>query len=125
MSEKLITASAVIYSGYTLHPYAAAGAAFGCCFYLATPSTMKSWRRMFYGLFSWGIGYGVGAYFFDIDQPRSVGALMTSAAVAAMAAVVFGALHKVADSNSPLPPWLSDILDRIPFFKRGGSSNGD
>ena len=125
MSEKLLTAGAVVTAGYQIHPYAAVGAAFGCCFYLATPSAMKSWRRMLYGLFSWGIGYGAGAYFFDVDQPRSVGALMTPAAVSALAAVVFGALHRVADSNSPLPPWLVDILDRVPFFKkRGGSSDG-
>ena len=121
MSEKVILAAGVVIGGLAVHPYAAAGAAFGCCFYLASPATAKSWRRLLLAMFSWGIGYSSGAYAFDMSEPRSIGAMMVAAAVAALAAVVFSGLYKVAESDGPLPPWLSNILDRIPFLKRGDS----
>lgn len=119
MSEKLVIAAGVVVGGLAVHPYAAAGAAFGCCFYLASPATAKSWRRILLVMFSWGIGYSSGAYAFDMSEPRSIGAMLVGASVAALAAVVFSGLYKVAENESPLPPWLSNILDRIPFLKRG------
>lgn len=119
MTDKLIVPGMVILGGMAIHPYAAAGAAFGCCFYLASPLSVQSWRRVLLAVFSWGLGYSCGAYMFAMNEPRSIGAMMVAASVSALAAVVFSGLYKVAESNGPLPAWLSNILDRVPFLKGG------
>lgn len=128
MSEKLaVLGLSVTGAGaFVVHPYAAIGAAFGCCFFLALPATarLKWWRRVLLSAFSFGVGYAAGAYFFDLEQPRSVGAMGTASGVAGLASAIFHGLNRVAENDGPLPGWLSDILDRVPFLKRGGSSDG-
>lgn len=127
MSEKLAVMGISLAGGaaFAVHPHAAIGAAFGCCFFLATPwaaGGIPWWRRLLLAVFSYGLGYASGAYLFSLGDPN--GAMMTAAGVSALAATVFAGLNRVAEAGSPLPAWLSDILDRVPFLKRGGRNDG-
>ena len=66
-----------------MNPYAAAGAAFGCCFYLAFPSASRGLQRLLYGVFSWGIGYAAGVFFYGDGPPYSQKSMLVAAIVAA------------------------------------------
>lgn len=121
MSEKLVASGVIVTGAFVIHPYAAAGAAFGCCFFLARPTLVRGWRRLLNGLFSWGMGYAVGAFVYP--DPQNFGAMAVGGAVSALVAVVFTALAHVAETNGTLPPWLNAILDRVPFLKRGSGGN--
>lgn len=107
-----------------VNPWAATGAAFGCCFFLAAPMATNGWQRFKLMMFSLGIGYGGGVFFYGGGPPWNEKAMMVSAALSALGAVVFTALYYVVDRNGPLPEWLTNILDRIPLFKRRGDNDG-
>lgn len=127
MSKELTVAAVSLAGGaaFVVHPHAAIGAAFGCCFFLAVPwggGNLTWWRRLLLSVFSLGIGYASGAYAFGLGDPN--GAMMASGGVSALAATAFAGLHRVAEAGSPLPAWLADILDRVPFLKRGERKDG-
>lgn len=127
MSKELATvgASLAVGGAFVINPGAAIGAAIGCCFFLATPwggGRLTWWRRMLLAVFSYGIGYAFGAYLFGVAQPD--GAMMGAGSASALAAAVFAGLNRAANNDGPLPSWLSQILDRLPFFKRGEKDDG-
>lgn len=109
-----------------IHPWAATGAAFGCCFFLAAPMVTSGWRRLKLSLFSFGLGYAAGVFWYGkvIGQPWNEKAMLVSATVSALAAVAFTAFYFVIDKSGPLPDWLKDILDRVPMFKRRSDNDG-
>lgn len=109
-----------------IHPWAASGAAFGCCFFLAAPMVTSGWQRIKLALFSFGMGYSAGVFFYPnvSGQPWNEKAMLVSACVSALAAVAFTAFYFVIDKSGPLPDWLKDILDRIPMFKRRSDNDG-
>ncbi len=107
-----------------VNPWAASGAAFGCCFFLFAPMVTTGWQRLKLVPFSWGIGYGGGVFFYGGGPPWNEKAIMVSVALSALGAVIFTALYYVVDRNGPLPVWLENILDRIPLFKRNGDDGG-
>lgn len=109
-----------------IHPWAATGAAFGCCFFLAAPMATSGWQRLKLGLFSFGMGYAAGVFFYPHVPGESWNekAMLVSAGVSALAAVAFTAFYFIIDKSGPLPDWLKDILDRIPMFKRRSDNDG-
>lgn len=107
-----------------MHPWAATGAAFGCCFFLASPAASHGWKRIKLGLFSWGIGYGAGVWAYGGGPPYSDKAMIVAAAAAALAAITFTAWAHMIQSGGALPPWMGAVLDRVPFLKRGGGNDG-
>jgi hypothetical protein len=107
-----------------IHPWAAAGAAFGCCFFLAAPSATSGWKRLKLGLFSFGIGYAGGVFCYGGGPPWSEKAMLVAAALSALGAVLFTAFYYVIDKSGPLPAWLESILDRIPMLKRRSDTDG-
>lgn len=106
------------------HPWAAVGAGFGCVFFLTLPAASKGWKRIKLVVFSYGLGYAAGVFFYGGGPPYNEKAMFVSAAFSALGAVIFTAFYYVVDRNGPLPPWLESILDRVPMFKRGGNSDG-
>lgn len=109
-----------------IHPWAATGAAFGCCFFLAAPRATSGWQRIKLALFSFGFGYAAGVFFYPHvpGEPWNEKAMLVSAGVSALAAVAFTAFYFIIDKSGPLPDWLKDILDRIPMFKRRSDNDG-
>ena len=103
---------------YATHPWAATGAAFGCCFFLAYPGATTSRQRWLLGAFSLGIGYACGVFFYGEGPPYSSKAMLVAATIAALAAVLFTAWSAIITSNGNLPPWLASLIDLWPF-KRG------
>lgn len=106
------------------HPWAASGAIFGCCFFLARPGVTTGWQRVKLGVFSFGLGYAGGVFWYGGGPPWSERAMLVSAVISALAAVTFTAFYYVIDKSGPLPAWLESILDRIPMFKRRGDQDG-
>jgi len=106
-----------------INPWAATGAAFGCCFFVISPRSSTGWQRVKLTLFSFGIGYAAGVFFYG-GFPYQEKAMLPAAALSAIAAVLFTAFYHVIDKNGPLPDWLESILDRIPIFKKRGDSDG-
>jgi hypothetical protein len=102
-----------------VHPWAAAGAAFGCCFFLASPAWTTTSQRWLLGVFSWGIGYSAGVYWFGEGPPWSTKAMLISVTLSALAAVLFTAWFGIIASNGTLPPWLTSLFELIKFRKRG------
>ena len=101
-----------------LHPVAATGAAFGCCFLLAFPDPDKRpvVRKFCLLMFSWGVGYSLGTA--TAESPHWSGlAMFVAISGAALAAAVFGVVNLMVRNDGPLPRWLSTILDRVPFLK--------
>lgn len=107
-----------------IHPWAATGAVVGCCFFLAAPMATSGWQRVKLTAFSFGIGYAGGVFWYGGGPPWSEKAMLISAALSALAAVVFTAFYYIIDKSGPLPSWLESILDRIPFFKRRSDTDG-
>lgn len=99
------------------HPWAATGAAFGCCFFLAYPGATTSRQRLFLGLFSLGIGYACGVFFYGEGPPYSTKAMFVAGAFAALAAVLFTAWAAIISTNGTLPPWLTSLIELWPFKK--------
>lgn len=107
-----------------IHPWAATGAAFGCCFFLFAPMATTGWQRLKLLPFSFGIGYAGGVFWYGGGPPWSEKAMLVSAALSALGAIIFTAFYYVIDKNGPLPAWLESILDRIPLFKRRSDTDG-
>lgn len=123
MSKETVVAAVYAAGGATLiiHPHAAIGAAIGCCFFLAVPwgaGRLEWWRRMLLCVFSYGMGYAAGALAYSDGNPN--GGMLVAGGVAALVAVICASFSRTAWGNGPLPVWLGDILDRVPFLKRKG-----
>lgn len=109
-----------------LHPGAAAGASFGCFFFLAfpDPSAGRWWetltRKFALLVFSWGAGYAVGDGIATSSEWAGW-AKAAAVAVSAIAATVMGALNLMVRNDGPLPRWLGAIVDRVPLLR--GSRN--
>lgn len=109
-----------------MNPFAAAGAAFGCCFYLAFPSASRGLQRLLYCVFSWGIGYAAGVFLYSEGPPYSQKSMLVSAVVAAVAVLVFIACGGIIRRDGNLPPWLQQILDVVfPFRAKRGDKDGN
>lgn len=109
-----------------VHPWAATGAAVGCCFLLFAPMATAGWQRLKLIPFSFGTGYAGAVFFYGrvAGQPWNEKAMLVAVALSALSAVTFTAFYYVIDKSGPLPAWLESILDRIPLFKRRGGSDG-
>jgi hypothetical protein len=94
-----------------LNPHSAAGAAFGCCFFLAYPSASRGMRRLLYGLFSWGLGYSAGVFFYGEGPPYNQKGMLVSGVVAALAVLIFIAWSTIIRRDGNLPPWMQSLLD--------------
>lgn len=109
-----------------MNPYAAAGAAFGCCFYLAFPSASRGLQRLLYSVFSWGIGYAAGVFFYGDGPPYSQKGMLVSAIVAAVAVLVFVAWGSIIRRDGNLPPWVQSLLDVVfPFRQKRGDQDAN
>jgi hypothetical protein len=106
------------------HPHAAAGAAFGCCFFLAMPHTTNRRERMLLGIFSFGIGYAAGVFAYGGGPPFSEKAMFVAGSISALAVVIWTGLQRMAAGDGPLPQWLKDTLGFIPLFRRKGPDDG-
>lgn len=109
-----------------VHPWAATGAAVGCCFLLFAPMATAGWQRLKLIPFSFGTGYAGAVFFYGrvAGQPWNEKAMLVAVALSALSAVLFTAFYYVIDKSGPLPAWLESILDRIPLFKRRSDSDG-
>jgi len=108
-----------------LHPWAAIGAAGGCCFFMAYPPKKTTYLARFALLvFSWSFGYGSGVFFYPDGPPYDPSAMLPAVALSALAVVIGLAAVKMVERNGPLPLWVGNILDRIPVLKRKGDDNG-
>ena len=109
-----------------LNPYAATGAAFGCCFFMAFPSASRGWQRVLYGVFSWGIGYGAGVFFFGEGPPYSPKAMLVSASFSALGALIFIAWGRIIGKGGKFPQWVETLLDIVfPFRSKGGNDDAN
>lgn len=103
-----------------MNPFAAAGAAFGCCFYLAFPSASRGLQRLLYSVFSWGIGYAAGVFFYGDGPPYSQKSMLIAAMFSAVAVLMFIAAGGIIRRDGNLPPWAQSLLDiAFPYRKRG------
>lgn len=108
-----------------LHPWAAIGAAFGCCFFMGYPPRKTTYLARFaLGAFSWGLGYASGVFFYPVGPPYDPSAMLPAVALSALAVVIGLAAVKMVNRGGPLPEWVEGILDRIPVLKRKGDDNG-
>jgi hypothetical protein len=107
-----------------LHPHAAAGAAFGCFFFLASPASTNRRQRLLLGVFSFGIGYAAGVFAYGGGPPYNEKAMFVAGSVSALAAVIWTGLHRMAAGDGPLPQWLKDTLGFIPLFRRKKPDDG-
>lgn len=109
-----------------MNPYAAAGAAFGCCFYLAFPSASRGLQRLLYCVFSWGIGYAAGVFCYGEGPPYSQKSMLVAAVVAAVAVLVFVAWGSIIRRDGNLPPWVQSLLDLVfPFRSKRGDNDAN
>lgn len=119
----------------SLHPWAAFGACFGCCFFMVYPPEKTPYLARFgLGVFSWGLGYAHGVFWYPAGPPYDPSAMLPAAGMSVIA-VVLGLVAvrlvnslgdvavKIVEGDGPLPGWVGDILDRIPFIKRRGGGN--
>lgn len=107
-----------------INPHAATGAAFGCCFFLAYPSASRGGQRLLYAAFSWGLGYAAGVFFYGDGPPYSQRAMLVSAAVSALAVLIFIAWGSIIRRQGNLPPWVQTILDIVfPFRAKRGEDD--
>ena len=107
-----------------MNPFAAAGAAFGCCFYLAFPSASRGLQRLLYSVFSWGIGYAAGVFFYGDGPPYNQKAMLVAAIVSAVAVLIFMAWGAIIRRDGNLPPWVRSLLDiAFPFRAKRGDDD--
>lgn len=107
-----------------INPHAATGAAFGCCFFLAYPSASRGGQRLLYAAFSWGLGYAAGVFFYGEGPPYNQRAMLVSAAVSALAVLIFIAWGSIIRRQGNLPPWVQTILDIVfPFRAKRGEDD--
>jgi len=119
--------AAALFAGLVaMNPYAASGAAFGCFFYLAYPSSSKGLRRALLAVFSWGMGYATGIYKYPDGPPYSPQSMIWAAAVSALVVFIFLAFALVVQKKDQFPPWAETILDIIfPLRAKRGEKDGD
>lgn len=109
-----------------MHPWAAIGAAFGCCFFLTKPPTETKWYDVgLLCLFSWGMGYGAGVFFYGDGPPYSVKAMAVASLVSAFAAVIAASVWYMVENRGDLPAWAQNVLDRLPALRKRGTGDGD
>lgn len=122
MGDRILEAALAIALGMLtgIHPHAAAGAAFGCFFFLASPASTGRRQRIFLGVFSFGIGYAAGVFAYGGGPPFNEKAMFVAGSVSALAAVVWMGLYRMAAADGPLPQWLKDTLGYLPLFRRKG-----
>lgn len=94
-----------------LEPHSAAGAAFGCVFYLSLPRG-KDESRFLLPVFSLGIGYAVGL---AVGHPH---AMWSATVAAALASTVLNALHATIKEGGDLPEWLKSVVHSILRIKK-------
>lgn len=109
---------------YSMHPHAAVGAGVGVCFFLASPRSTTQGQRWWLGVFSFGIGYSAGVYWFPDGPPWSSQAMLPAGGVSAFAAVIGTAFSHVINNGGDLPRWLKSVLDYVPFLNRKGPQDG-
>lgn len=108
-----------------MHPWAAIGASFGCCFLLSRPPKNTAWYSvLFLTAFSWGMGYGAGVFFYGDGPPYSAKAMAVASLVSAVAGVVFASFCYAVENKEDLPKWMQNIMDRIPTLRNRGGENG-
>jgi hypothetical protein len=107
-----------------INGFAFAGAAIGCCFYMAAPRATSLRERFFLSVFSFGMGYGGGIYWYGGPPPYSEKAMIIAGAISALIAVVFTALGYMVEKDGPVPEWIKTIIGLIPFFKSRGGNDG-
>lgn len=106
------------------HPWAASGAAFGCCFFLAyPPAAITARQRWLLVVFSFGIGYAAGVFFYGEGPPWSNKAMLVSGGVSATGVSLFTAWRWMVDNRENLPPWMVSLLELIKL-RKGSSGNG-
>lgn len=94
-----------------IEPHSAAGAAFGCVFYLSLPKEDGE-SRFLLPLFSLGIGYAVGL---AVGYPH---AMWAATVAAALSSTVFTALHATIKSGGNLPEWLQYLINTVLRVKK-------
>lgn len=97
----------------------ACGAAAGCAFLIAYPDVVNRpvLRKVCGLVFSWFLGYSVGKAVAGMDKPWNEWSMFAAIFGAAFSATIFGALNLMFKNDGPLPKWISQILDRVPFLK--------
>lgn len=109
-----------------MHPWAAIGAAFGCCFFLTRPPAGTKWHDIaLLCAFSWGMGYGAGVFLYGEGPPYSAKAMVVASFVSALSSVVFASWWYVIENRGALPEWMQGLMDRIPALRKRGGENGD
>jgi hypothetical protein len=66
--------------GGVINPFAVAGALIGTCFFLASPKATTLGQKIYLGLFSCGMGFGGGIFFYPGGPPWSEKAMIVSGA---------------------------------------------
>lgn len=102
-----------------MQPHAAAGAAVGCFFFLASPASTNRKQRLLLAVFSFGIGYAAGIFAYNNEK-----SMLVAGSVSALAAVIWTGLHRMAAADGPLPQWVKDTLGFIPMTRRKGPDDG-
>lgn len=110
--------------GGVINPFAIAGALIGTCFLLSRPASTSLGQKIYLGLFSVGMGFGGGVFFYPGGPPWNEKAMLVSGGIAALIATVFTAAGLMVDSKGGLPNWVKDILGYVPFVKQRSNSDG-
>ncbi len=122
VGEAVVAGLLLIMAG--THPHAAAGAAFGCFFFLASPATSNRRQRVLLGVFSFGIGYAAGVFAYGGGPPYNEKAMFVAGSISALAAGIWTGLRRMTEADGPLPQWLKDTLGYIPFLRRKEPGDG-
>lgn len=102
-----------------IHPEAAAGAVCGGLFFWSLSPEIPLWSRFWLAVASIGIGYGIGLPAARSDD-YSGWAWITAGMGASLAHVVIVSLRRTVNKDSPMPPWLKDMLAILPWGKKRG-----
>lgn len=125
IGEAIVAAMLGVIAGMAgMHPHASAGAAFGCFFFLASPPTTTRKQRVLLAFFSFGMGYAFGIFLYGGGPPYNEKAMFASGGMAALVAVIWLGLQRMAEGDGPLPQWLKDMIGFIPLFRRKGPDDG-
>lgn len=102
-----------------IHPEAAVGAVCGGLFFWSLSPEIPVWSRFWLAVASIGIGYGMGLPAARSNE-YSGWAWATAGVGASLSHVVIVSLHRTANKDSPMPPWLKDMLAVLPWSKERG-----